>query len=68
VCYRKGGRLAVTDANVVLGRIQPQFFPHIFGHDEHQPLDVDAARAAFEALTAEINDYYQKAGIGYYII
>lgn len=31
VCYRKSGPLAVTDANVVLGRIVPQFFPHIFG-------------------------------------
>jgi 5-oxoprolinase (ATP-hydrolysing) len=39
VCYSKGGPLAVTDANVVLGRILPEFFPKIFGLDEKQPLD-----------------------------
>jgi 5-oxoprolinase (ATP-hydrolysing) len=39
ICYRKGGHLTVTDANVVLGRILPEFFPQIFGPDEKQPLD-----------------------------
>ena len=55
VCYRKGGNLAVTDANVQLGRVVPAFFPHIFGPRENAPLDADATAAAFEALTAEIN-------------
>lgn len=42
VCYRKaGGNLAVTDANAVLGRIVPDFFPKIFGPNEDEPLDVD---------------------------
>lgn len=42
VCYRKaGGKLAVTDANAVLGRIVPDFFPKIFGPNEDEPLDVD---------------------------
>lgn len=55
VCYKKGGRLAVTDANLQLGRIQPAFFPHIFGADEKQPLDEAATRAAFVALAARVN-------------
>jgi len=55
VCYRKGGALAVTDANVQLGRVQPDFFPKIFGPGEDAPLDAAAASAAFQALTAEVN-------------
>lgn len=47
VAYRKGGFLAITDANVVLGRVLPQFFPAIFGPTEDQPLDVDAARCVW---------------------
>jgi 5-oxoprolinase (ATP-hydrolysing) len=44
VCYRKpGGCLAVTDANVVLGRVLPDYFPKIFGPSEDQPLDVEGA-------------------------
>lgn len=50
VCYRKSGKLAVTDANVVLGRVIPSEFPQIFGPNEDQPLDVDGARKAFEEL------------------
>eukprot|EP00898_Chlorokybus_atmophyticus_P008691 jgi/Chlat1/8823/Chrsp91S09254 len=55
VCYRKGGSLAVTDANLVLGRLLPQFFPSIFGPDEDQPLDIEASRTAMAQLTDEIN-------------
>ncbi|WP_020587056.1 hydantoinase B/oxoprolinase family protein [Desulfobacter curvatus] len=63
VCYRKGGYLTVTDANLVLGRIQPKHFPHIFGPTEDQPLDVEAARKAMTALTEEINTYCAAAGL-----
>ncbi|KAK9917414.1 hypothetical protein WJX75_004082 [Coccomyxa subellipsoidea] len=56
VCYRKGGYAAITDANLVLGRILPDFFPNIFGPNEDQPLDADAARHALEELTKQIND------------
>ena len=63
VCYRKDGYLTVTDANLVLGRIQPRHFPHIFGPTEDQPLDVEAARKALASLTDEINDYYAAAGL-----
>ncbi len=44
VCYRKGGHLAITDANLLLGRILPDFFPKIFGPNEDAPLDEQAAR------------------------
>ena len=45
-CYRRGGPLAVTDANVMLGKLQPDFFPAIFGPGQDQPLDT--ARRARE--------------------
>ncbi|KZP06471.1 hypothetical protein FIBSPDRAFT_914690 [Athelia psychrophila] len=54
-CYRKGGPLAVTDANLLLGRLIPDYFPKIFGKSEREPLDVDASRAAFDVLVDEIN-------------
>ena len=50
-CSVVGGSLAVTDANVVLGRIIPRYFPQIFGDSEDQPLDVAASKHAFEDLT-----------------
>lgn len=58
--YRKGGPLALTDANVLLGRIIPEYFPKIFGKSEKEPLDVDGARQAFEKLAEEINQSYEK--------
>ncbi|KAJ1734172.1 hypothetical protein LPJ61_001210 [Coemansia biformis] len=54
-CYRKGGPLAVTDANLLLGRLRPEHFPHIFGDTEDQPLDTEAACAQFEVLATGIN-------------
>jgi 5-oxoprolinase (ATP-hydrolysing) len=51
-CYRRGGPATVTDANVLLGRIQPQTFPAVFGADGRQPLDVDAVSERFDALAA----------------
>ncbi|HEX6074622.1 MAG TPA: hydantoinase B/oxoprolinase family protein [Micromonosporaceae bacterium] len=52
--YRNGGPLAVTDANVMLGRIQPDHFPHVFGPDGRQPLDADLVRQRFTELAADI--------------
>ncbi|MBA1139017.1 hydantoinase B/oxoprolinase family protein [Mesorhizobium neociceri] len=54
--YRRGGPLAVTDANVMLGKLQPDFFPAIFGLGQDQPLDVTAVRKKFTTLAAEIGD------------
>lgn len=55
-CYRKGGPLTVTDANLFVGRILPEYFPHIFGPNEDQPLDEQIVKQKFIELTAEINN------------
>ncbi|USX24353.1 hydantoinase B/oxoprolinase family protein [Oxalobacteraceae bacterium OTU3CINTB1] len=52
--YRRGGPLAVTDCNVMLGKIQPQHFPQLFGADGRQALDADTVRAGFGELAAQI--------------
>ncbi|KAF8631653.1 hypothetical protein AX17_005055 [Amanita inopinata Kibby_2008] len=61
VCYRKGGLLAVTDANLLLGRLIPDYFPKIFGKSEKEPLDVEATTREFEKLAKEINDSMRDA-------
>ncbi|MDJ0946042.1 MAG: hydantoinase B/oxoprolinase family protein [Kiloniellales bacterium] len=53
-CYRRGGPLAVTDANVMLGRIVPDFFPAVFGPAGNQPLDAAVVREGFSALSVRI--------------
>ena len=53
-CYRRGGPLTVTDANVLLGRIQPDYFPKVFGERGDAPLDADAPRALFAELSEQI--------------
>src|SRR6187399_2869089 len=55
-CYRRGGPLAVTDANVMAGKLMPDFFPKIFGRGQDQPLDDDAVHAAFAELAREVGD------------
>ena len=47
-CYRKSGPLTVTDCNVMLGKLQPEFFPKIFGPDADQPLDLEIVRKKFK--------------------
>jgi 5-oxoprolinase (ATP-hydrolysing) len=54
--YRRGGPLAVTDANVMLGKIQPAYFPHVFGADGKQALDATAVKEKFAALAQTIGD------------
>ena len=53
-CYRRGGPLCVTDCNVLLGKLQPEFFPRVFGPNQDQPLDRDAVAGKFAALAGEI--------------
>jgi 5-oxoprolinase (ATP-hydrolysing) len=53
-CYRKGGPLTVTDANVMLGKIQPEFFPRVFGPAGDAELDAAVVREKFAALAAGI--------------
>jgi 5-oxoprolinase (ATP-hydrolysing) len=52
--YRRGGPLTVTDANVMLGRIQPAYFPRVFGESGDQPLDAEIVRDRFTALARRI--------------
>jgi 5-oxoprolinase (ATP-hydrolysing) len=52
-CYRRGGPLAVTDANVMLGKLLPDFFPKIFGPSQNLPLDIHAVQLAFTDLAAQ---------------
>jgi 5-oxoprolinase (ATP-hydrolysing) len=55
-CYRRGGPLALTDANVMVGKLIPDFFPKIFGPQQNLALDAEAVRAAFGELAREIGD------------
>src|SRR5437868_6680076 len=53
-CYRRVGPLAVTDANVLVGKLIPDFFPKIFGPNQDQPLDAGAVKQAFAELAKEV--------------
>src|SRR5215471_5664927 len=55
-CYRRGGPLALTDANVMVGKLMGDFFPKIFGAQQNLPLDTEGVRAAFAELAREIGD------------
>ncbi len=52
--YRRGGPLTVTDCNVLLGKLQPDLFPAVFGPDADERLDAGAVRERFDTLTEEI--------------
>ena len=51
-CYRRGGPLTVTDCNVLLGKLQPEHFPKVFGPSADEPLDAETVRRMFEELAA----------------
>jgi 5-oxoprolinase (ATP-hydrolysing) len=53
-CYRRGGPLTITDCNVMLGRLSPAHFPAVFGPDGNKPLDADAVREKFVALSLDV--------------
>jgi len=55
-CYRRGGPLSVTDANVMLGKVNPDYFPKIFGPNADQPLDLAAVKSAFNEISSRIDD------------
>ncbi len=55
-CYRRGGPLTVTDANVMLRKLDPRYFPAIFGPNSDEPLDADAVHRAFTELAARVGD------------
>lgn len=60
-CYRKQGPLTITDCNVMLGKIQPDYFPAVFGPNADQPLDADIVREKFKALSQEVAQATGKA-------
>src|SRR5262249_1132389 len=53
-CYRRGGPLTATDCNVLLGKVQPDFFPAAFGASSDQIIDRDVVVEKFDALAAEV--------------
>jgi 5-oxoprolinase (ATP-hydrolysing) len=53
-CYRRGGPLAVTDANLMVGKLLPEFFPKVFGPDADEPLDAEVVREKFVKLSEEV--------------
>ena len=59
-CYRRGGPLTVTDCNVMLGRIQPAYFPKLFGLDADQPLDEHEVRNRFAEFARDIAAAFRK--------
>jgi 5-oxoprolinase (ATP-hydrolysing) len=63
-CYRRGGPLTVTDANVLLGRIQPAHFPQVFGPAADQPLDAQVVQAKFARLAQEMGVSAEQAAAG----
>ena len=54
-CYRNGGPLTITDCNVMLGKLQPEHFPHVFGEKGDQPIDAQIVQEKFAALADEIS-------------
>ena len=56
VAYRRDGPLTITDANVMTGKLLPDFFPRIFGPTQDQPLDAEAVRKEFKSLARKLGD------------
>ncbi len=54
--YRRGGPLTVTDANVLAGKLNPDFFPAVFGPQQNEPLDAEIVRSRFAELAAKVGD------------
>ncbi|HUS54056.1 MAG TPA: hydantoinase B/oxoprolinase family protein [Thermohalobaculum sp.] len=63
--YGRGGPLAVTDANVMTGKLRPEFFPAIFGPDANRPLDAEATRIKFAALAADVGKAPEELADGF---
>jgi 5-oxoprolinase (ATP-hydrolysing) len=64
-CYRRGGPLAVTDANVMLGKIQPAYFPKVFGPQAKEALSAEPVRAQFETLAAQTGRSAEEVAEGF---
>ena len=55
-CYRQGGPLTITDANLMLGRVVPRFFPQVFGADANLPLEREVVISGFKRLASTISE------------
>src|SRR5215469_6379242 len=64
-CYRRGGPLAVTDANVMVGKLKGEFFPRLFGPDADESLDEEAVHAAFAELAQKLGDTPEAVADGF---
>ena len=64
-CYRRGGPLTITDCNVVLGKIRPEHFPHLFGPAGDQPIDAAASLALCERIASEAGMSARAAAEGF---
>ncbi|MCB1451100.1 MAG: hydantoinase B/oxoprolinase family protein [Nitratireductor sp.] len=64
-CYRRGGPLAVTDANVMTGKLRPEFFPAIFGPEQNERLDVETVKTKFAALASETGSTPEEVADGF---
>jgi len=67
-CYGKGGELTVTDCNVMLGKIQPEFFPQVFGHSGNEKLNADIVTEKFQQLAADIDQTPEAIASGFLAI
>jgi 5-oxoprolinase (ATP-hydrolysing) len=67
-CYRKGGPLTVTDANVMLGKIQPDYFPQIFGDEGNLPIDAAVVQYKFTELAQAIDKTPEAIATGFLTI
>ncbi len=63
--YRRGGPLAVTDANVMLGKIQPRYFPKVFGPQADEPLSFDAVQVKFKELAVQTGRSAEEVAEGF---
>lgn len=64
-CYRRGGPLAVTDANVMTGKLRPEFFPAIFGPEQNERLDADIVKAKFAELAKRADSTPEEVADGF---
>jgi len=63
--YRRGGPLAVTDANVMVGKVQPRYFPKVFGPHADEPLSSEAVQSRFDELAAQTGRSAEEVAEGF---
>jgi 5-oxoprolinase (ATP-hydrolysing) len=63
--YRRGGQLAVTDANVMVGKVQPRYFPKVFGPNADEPLSFEAVQALFGVLARQTGRSAEQVAEGF---